>query len=134
MKLFLVVSTWPLHIQFDTESTASLTSSNQILSFSWTPAISDCPNVDIHYYILSANCGTCPITTADTSITCSDVPSSSCRVCILVVQTAVNGYAVKDLLSNLAYVYLNQIRMARNCTPIGFNNSELDIGNNEIIL
>ena len=99
-------------------STATLTNSH--LSFSWAPAISDCPTADIRYYILSANCGTCPIATADTSITCYDIPS--CGLCILAVQTVVGDYTVKNLLSDPAYVSLNRMR---SCIQIG-NNSEYD--------
>ena len=63
-------------------------------------------------------------------ITCTNVPS--CGVCILAhaVQTAVNDYTVKHLLNNPVYLYLNQIKTVttKNCTQIGSNNSEMNIG------
>ena len=68
------------------------------------------------------NCGTCPVATIDTSITCSDVPS--CGLCILAVQTVVGDYTMKNLLSDPAYVSLNQMR---NCLQVG-NNSESGFG------
>ena len=109
---FYLVSSWPVII--DSQLTAALT--NPRLSFSWTPASSDCPTADIHYYILSTNCGTCPLATADTSITCSDVPS--CGLCILAVQTVIGVYTVKNLLSDPVYVTLNQ---TQNCRYINTN-------------
>ena len=61
--------------------------------------------------------------TADTSITCNDVPL--CGFCILAVQTVIGDYTVKDLLTDPAYVSLNQ---TRNCIQIGSNNTELNTG------
>ena len=116
--LFLLVSSWPVII--DPQLTDTVTSTQ--LSFSWEPAISDCPTANIHYYILSSNCGSCLSVTTDTSITCVDMPS--CGLCILAVQTAVGDYTVKKLLSAPIYVSLNQ---ARKCA---FNNSEMITGNN----
>ena len=78
---------------------------------------------DIYYYILSANCSTCPFATSDTSITYHDVPS--CGLCTLAVHTVVNDYTVKDLLSDPAYVSLN---WTRSCVQIKSNYSETNIG------
>lgn len=121
INLFLVVSSWPLRVQF---AQSAATFANSHISFGWIPAVSDCPTVDIRYYILSSNCGTCPTATADTSITCNDVPL--CGLCILAVQTVIGDYAMKDLLSDPVYVSLNQ---TRNCIQIGSNNiTELNAG------
>ena len=121
VHLFLAVSSQP--VIFGPQLTADKT--NLQLSFSWTPAISDCPTADVYYYILSANCGTCPFATSDTSITCHNVPS--CGLCALAVQTVavVNDYTVKDLLSDPVYVSLN---WTRNCIQIISNNSETNMG------
>ena len=116
---FLTVSSWPVYVDWTAKS------SKQTLLFSWNPAISNCPTAEIHYYILSANCGSCLYATADTFVTCTDVPLFD--LCILAVQTVVNGSTVKDLLSDPAYVSMNQ---TRNYVQIGsnYNNSKSNTG------
>ena len=59
------------------------------LIFNWSPAATlDCP--DVHYNILSSNCGSCPTTTTHTTVTCTDVPTDS-GMCMIAVQTVVCG-------------------------------------------
>ena len=54
--------------------------------FSWTPLVTNC----FYYSITSSNCGSCPTTSTDTNITCTDVPMNS-GVCRLYVQAVICG-------------------------------------------
>ena len=117
VHLILAVSSQPAIT--DSQLTADKT--NLQLSFSWTPAISDCPTA--YYHVLSSNCGSCPIATTDTSAICTNAPS--CGLCILAVQTVINDYAVKDILNDPVYISLNR---TRNCIQIGSNNSDISTG------
>ena len=42
------------------------------LTFNWGSVAPDC--LSLHYNILSSNCGSCPTTTTNTTVTCTDVP------------------------------------------------------------
>ena len=55
------------------------------LAFNWSSATLDCPA--IHYDILSSNCGSCPTTTAHTTVICTDVPTdgSMCTFAVRIV-------------------------------------------------
>ena len=61
--------------------------------FSWSPVTSDC--LVLHYNILTSNCGSCPTTTTDTTVTCTDVPTNG-SMCTFAVQTVVCGDIVGD--------------------------------------
>ena len=58
------------------------------ITFEWTPFAPFCPT--IHYNILSSNCGSCPTTTTNTTVTCTDVPTDG-SMCTFAVQTEVCG-------------------------------------------
>ena len=57
---------------------------SRALTFKWSPATSDCSSNN--YTILSSNCGSCPTTTTNTTVTCTDVYSDG-GVCTFAVQT-----------------------------------------------
>ena len=57
--------------------------------------MSDCSS--LHYNILSSNCGSCPTTTTNTTVTCTDVLTDG-GVCTFAVQTVVCG----NILGNLS--------------------------------
>ena len=61
---------------------------SKAITFKWStsPATSDCPSNN--YTILSSNCGSCPTTTTNTTVTCTDVPSDGGN-CAFAVHTAV---------------------------------------------
>ena len=62
--------------------------SSKEFTFNWSsPVAAVCP---LHYNILSSNCGSCPTTTTNTTVTCTDVPTDS-RVCTFAVETVVCG-------------------------------------------
>ena len=56
-------------------------------TFAWTPVApnSDCPV--IHYDTVTSNCGSCPTTTNNTTVTCVDIPTdgSTCAFAVRVV-------------------------------------------------
>ena len=58
------------------------------LTFNWSPVGPNC--LGIHYNILSSNSGSCPTTTTNTTVTCTDVPTDG-TVCTFTVQTVVCG-------------------------------------------
>ena len=58
------------------------------LTFTWRLLVPRCR--DIHYIILASNCGGCPTTTKNTTVTCTDVPTDG-SVCTFTVQTVVCG-------------------------------------------
>ena len=45
----------------------------------------------IHYNILASNCGSCPTTINDTTVTCTDVPTTGSTSCNFAIQTVVCG-------------------------------------------
>ena len=65
--------------------------SNQ-LTFDWNPVAPDCQAVE--YHIRASNCGSCPITTNNTSVTCTDVTSDG--LCIFFVETVVCGSIITN--------------------------------------
>ena len=56
---------------------------------------SDC--LTLHYNILATNCGSCPTTTTNTTVTCTDVPTDG-SMCTFAVQTVVCG----DIVGNMS--------------------------------
>ena len=58
------------------------------ITFNWSPVAPDCPAV--HYNILASNCGSCPTTTNNATLTCTDVPTDGI-VCTFAIQTVVCG-------------------------------------------
>ena len=64
--------------------------------FKWTPwpLTANCAtlrlDLGVHYNILSSKCGSCPTTTTNTTVTCTDVPTDG-SVCTFAVETAVCG-------------------------------------------
>ena len=59
------------------------------LTFSWSPVATDCPA--INYNILASNCGSCPTTTNQTTVTCIETPTDDGSVCTFVVQIVVHS-------------------------------------------
>ena len=59
------------------------------INFQWSPVNSICSNVK--YNVLTSNCGTCPNTTASTTITCNNAIESDIIECRVYVQTVVCG-------------------------------------------
>ena len=67
------------------------------LTFNWSPATTlDCP--DIHYNILSSNCGSCPTITTHTTVTCTDIPTDG-NMCTFAVQTVI----CENITGNMSY-------------------------------
>ena len=82
-------------------------SSQNQLTFNWSgSAISlNCP--DIHYNIVTVNCGNCPTTTNHTSVICTDVPTSG--VCTLSVLVVVCGSVVGNVSESLTIIPHNRV-------------------------
>ena len=80
--------------------------SNKI-TFTWSPVAPTCPS--LHYNILSTNCGSCPTTTTNTTVTCTDVPTDG-SLCTFAVQTFVCGN-VDGNFSDLIHVALKDTSM-----------------------
>ena len=58
------------------------------MTFNWTSVDTECKS--LAYKIISSNCGRCPATTHNTTVTCIDVVASG-QVCTFIVQTEVCG-------------------------------------------
>ena len=58
------------------------------ITFDWSPVAPNCSA--IHYNILALNCGNCPTVTANTTITCVDVPTDG-SVCTFALETVICG-------------------------------------------
>ena len=58
----------------------------------------------LHYDILASNCGSCPTTTTNTTVTCTDVPTDG-SVCTFAVQTVVCGN-IYGTMNNTVQVHL----------------------------
>ena len=67
------------------------------VTFNWSPVAPDCP---VHYTILSSNCGSCPTTTTNTTVTCTDLPSDG-GVCTFAVQTVPCGLISGEWTDNI---------------------------------
>ena len=71
----------------DINITSKLCLESKTLTFTWEEVLG---STTTNYTILSSNCGSCPTTTTNTTVTCTDVPSDG-GVCIFTVQTVVCG-------------------------------------------
>ena len=58
------------------------------ITFNWTSLDTECDSLS--YNIISYNCGRCPSTTSNTSVTCTNVVALG-QVCTILVQTVVCG-------------------------------------------
>ena len=103
-----VTSIGPLSPIAHESFTWRVSTSPPILDVYWSHSLSDCPS--IHYTILSSNCGSCPTTTTNTTITCTDVPSNG-GVCTFAVQTVVCEN-ITGSYSNNTTIALSAITMA----------------------
>ena len=61
--------------------------------FRWTPFNTNC--TILYYSITSSKCGSCPTTSTDTNITCTDVPMDG-SVCRLYVQAVICEGIISD--------------------------------------
>ena len=78
------------------------------VTFNWSPAPIDCP---VYYTILSSNCGSCPTTTTNTTVACTDVPSDG-GVCTFAVQTVPCGLISGEWTDNITlYLIPNEYGM-----------------------
>ena len=62
--------------------------SSHRISFKWNESSAN--STTTYYKILSSNCGSCPTTTTNTTVTCTDVPSDG-GMCTFAVQTVFCG-------------------------------------------
>ena len=58
------------------------------VTFTWNPVAhnSDCPA--IHYDTITSNCGSCPTTTNNTTVTCVDIPTDG-STCVFAVRVVI---------------------------------------------
>ena len=70
--------------------TSVVDENNCEVTFNWSKIHLNCMDVHPHYTILSSNCGSCPTTTTNTTVTCTDVHYDD-GVCTFAVQTVVCG-------------------------------------------
>ena len=114
-----------LHVSFivldfaDTIPSLNITSSvndftsAQKLIFNWQKI---CTHSTTNYTILSSNCGNCPTTTTNTTVTCTDVPTDvHITLCTFTLQPMVcglSGYVVQSI-----NVTLNQMKNPDNIVP-----------------
>ena len=82
----------------------------KLVTVNWSPVDSDCPA--LHYNILPSNCGSCPTTTTNITVTCTDVPTDG-SVCTFAVQTVVCG----NIFSNSSDQMQLMITAADSVTP-----------------
>lgn len=100
---------------------------SQTITFGWSQLPLECQIT--HYNILAMNCGSCPATTTNTSVTCTDTPADS-SVCMFAVQTVVcgtiSGYmSTSDVVSvNLSYYYFGAHESSEITTSEMFITSE----------
>ena len=115
--------------------------SQQEITFSWSPVVSDCPA--IYYNIPSSNCGSCPTTTNHTTVTCTDVPTNG-SVCTFALQTVVCGnitgnesnpvsiifYATEQTRAPIGIIHLTDNEVIHNSDTtemLGNHNSDTNI-------
>ena len=75
------------------------------ITFKWSksPAAPDCPS--LHYNILASNCGSCPTTTTNTTVTCTDVPTNG-SMCTFSIESVVCGKVV-NLFNDTIHIPMN---------------------------
>ena len=84
-------------------SVANFTSNE--FTFNWSPVTPDCNA--LHYNILSSNCGSCPITTTNTTGTCTDAPTNG-SMCTFAVETSVCGAVVGNTSDTITIITIGQ--------------------------
>ena len=101
------------------------------LTARWSPVALTCPS--LYYNILSSNCGSCPTTTTNTTVTCTDVPTNG-STCTFAVQTVVCGDIVGNTstlvsvsFSPTRYTYVNGTDIATNQLCSNFGKCNLTI-------
>jgi hypothetical protein len=57
------------------------------LIFTWNASTTSCSS--LYYNVFHVNCGSCPMFTPDTNVSCTDVPTDG-RVCLFSVQAIVS--------------------------------------------
>ena len=62
--------------------------SSRQFTFKWNSVAPDC--LSLHYNILASNCGSCPTTTTNTTVTCTDVPTDG-SMCTFALKMTVCG-------------------------------------------
>ena len=77
--------------------------SNQVV-FAWNKLTARCSS--IQYVITSINCGVCPNTTTNTSITCIQYSVSTNGTCMIAVQTKICGHLLGE---RSEYVTVNYV-------------------------
>ena len=65
------------------------------LQFSWSKVAPHCPYVQ--YIITARNCGICPNTTVDATVTCTNYSSSENSTCLFAVQTETCGSILGEM-------------------------------------
>lgn len=66
--------------------------SKYFLNFKWNSSVFSSISSAILYNISSSNCGSCPTTTTDTNVNCTNVPTAG--ECMFVLQTLVCGRSI----------------------------------------
>ena len=98
--------------------------------FRWSPDDPDCP---IDYNILSSNCGSCPTTTNNTNVTCTDVPIDG-STCTFAVQSVVCGNLSANVSDSINVTAPNIREMAKcKGTSVDSNSPNQQIPCTEIV-
>ena len=81
--------------------TWSIISTSNEITFNWDSVVTHC--YDFHYAIHAENCGSCPNNTAQTTVSCTGVPTDG--TCVFSVHTVfcdhINGNLSEQLHINL---------------------------------
>ena len=92
-----------------------------MLTFNWSPTLAiDCGT--IHYSISETGCGVCPISTPNTSVTCTDItlsPNSSI-LCSLSVQPVVCGNIRGNTTNTAAFAVESKLTYCNSNQPMTF--------------
>ena len=94
------------------------------LIFSWSLVAPNCPS--IHYNILASNCGSCPTTTHNNTVVCTDVPTDRDKICTFALQTVICGN-IAGILSNLISVFLSDSSLRESIV----NRNTIDNGSDQ---
>ena len=84
--------------------------------------MTDCSQADVKYNITASNCGSCPTTTTNTTVTCTDVPTDG-SMCTFAVQTVLYG----DLSSEHSDMVTLRVTVDRDMTTTCDNNGTVFI-------
>ena len=79
------------------------------VTFKWSKSpvqlVLDCPS--LHYNITSSNCGSCPTTTTNTTVTCTDIPTETdASMCTFSIESIVCGKVV-NLFNDTIHIPMN---------------------------